>query len=312
MYADYASASEAAKYFALLELPGVGPVRAERLLQGDTDVDSLVNFLSNENLGEQREGPSLERLIEAVEQEISEQMEMGMNLLHLGDSRYPTNLTHSKYRRRYLFSLGDPEIDVAESVAVIGTSRSSPNGEKEVSKLVEGAASDGYTLVSGLARGIDGSVHRAAMNYGAPTIAVVGTGLGTVFPPEHRGLHDEIAQTYAVYSQFLPSFKGARWSFPERNKTMAGIAKGTVVMQSRPGSGSLLQAKSSLADGRKVFIHVSNQGELENREWVTEFCRRGAVLFSEWSEIAAQLNKYEYEYETAVLPGFEPGGGFDD
>jgi len=302
--AEYASNREVAEYFALLELPGVGPAGAERLIEEHGTIEKALDVVAQGLDRTLESGLSVSQLVERLEEALVEASDSGIQIVSKSDPAYPKNLLRSKYARRYLFCRGHSDTDTSKSVAVIGTSSPGSHSEGDVYQLVEAVASSGFTVVSGLARGVDGSAHRAALSLDSPTVAVVGTGLYHVFPPEHEDMFNAIISKHVVYSHFLPHFRGARWSFPERNKIMAGIALATIVMESRPGSGSLLQAASSLADSRPVFVYSSNDANPESMNWLPGLVRKGAVVFSHWREIVTALSSSETQ--TNFLPGLEP------
>ena len=304
MNAEYASIRDVAEYFALLELPGIGPAAAVRLIEKHGTVEQALEQVTQENAGTLDSGISVSQLVERLEEALVEASDSGIQIVSTSDRVYPKNLLHSKYARRYLFCVGRSDTDTSKSVAVIGTSSPGSPSDGDVYQLVQEIASSGFTVVSGLARGVDGSAHRAALSLSSPTVAVVGTGLHHIYPPEHEDMFNAISSRHAVYSHFLPHFRGARWSFPERNKVMAGVSLATIVMESRTGSGSLLQAAASLADSRPVFIHASNEANSDSRHWIPDLLRRGAVLFKSWDEIKGLLD--ETTAETNFLPGLEP------
>lgn len=303
MTAESASSREVARYFSLLELPGVGPVSAERLIEQHGTIEKAFQAVAQDVDGTLESGISLSQLVDRLEEALVDASDSGIQIISKSDPFYPKNLLRSKYARRYLFCRGHSNTDTSQSVAVIGTSSPGSQSEENVYQLVEDIASSGFTVVSGLARGVDGSAHRAALSIDSPTVAVVGTGLHHVFPPEHEDIFNAITSRHVVYSHFLPHFRGARWSFPERNKVMAGISMATIVMESRPGSGSLLQAASSLADSRPVFIHSSNEANPETIKWLPDLVHQGAVVFSSWLDIVTEISRSESG--TNFLPGLE-------
>lgn len=290
MFADTANLNEAAEYFALLELDGVGPKRLERLYIQLGDGQTIFEFLVVNHPETGANDKKFGMRVREINLQIAEAAQVGIVCIPNDDVRYPSNLRFSSNGPRYLFGYGTLSVDTSSSVAVIGTSSASDEGIQRVRDLIhELATVHNFAVISGLARGIDTAAHVAALQEGIPTVAVVGTGLRNVYPPENRNLLVQITKNFPVYSQFLPSFSGAKWSFPERNKVMAGIAQGTIVMESRKGSGSLLQARSSLKDGRPVFIHSSNHGDKSNSEWIDELVAIGASVFEHFDEIKPKL-----------------------
>jgi DNA processing protein len=290
MFADTANLNKAAEHFALLELNGIGPKRLERLYSQLGEAQTVFEFLTEHHPETGANDSEFATRVREIGFEIAEAAQVGIDCIPMDEAHYPGNLRFSSYQPRYLFGYGTLNIDTGSSVAVIGTSSASDEGRGRVRDLIhELAMGRDVSVISGLARGIDTAAHVAALHEGIPTVAVVGTGLRNVYPPENRDLLLQITKKSAVYSQFLPSFSGAKWSFPERNKVMAGIAQATVVMESRTGSGSLLQARSSLKDGRPVFIHSSNCSDESNMEWIAELVAKGAVIFEHFEDIKPKL-----------------------
>ena len=179
---------------------------------------------------------------------------LGATLVTVLDGGYPRNLRRV-FDRPAFITIGGALEDVDErSVAIVGTRSATAAGLATARDLAHAIAARGLTVISGLARGIDGAAHEAALEAGGRSIAVVGTGLGTVYPPEHAGLARRIADQGAIVSQFLPDARPARWTFPMRNKTMSGIAVGTIVVEAGATSGARLQAKYALAHRKRLFL----------------------------------------------------------
>jgi DNA processing protein len=132
----------------------------------------------------------------------------------------------------------------------------------------------GYTVASGLATGIDTAAHTAALEAGGRTIAVIGTGLQRVYPPENAALQKRIASECAVISQFWPEATPSRRSFPMRNAVMSGISLSTVIVEASETSGARVQARLGLAHGRPVFLLGSL---VTTQAWAREFAHRAGV-----------------------------------
>jgi DNA processing protein len=167
-------------------------------------------------------------------------------------------------------------------VAIIGTRRASAEGRDEAGALATALAAEGYTIVSGLAAGIDTAAHRAALEASARTLAVIGTGLDHTYPPENAELQRDLARTGAVISQFRPEIRPSRETFPQRNAVMSGTALATVIVEAGLRSGVRIQARRALQHGRPVFIHhrLLDQpwaGELAARPGVTSYRDPGEV-----------------------------------
>jgi DNA processing protein len=139
--------------------------------------------------------------------------------------------------------------------------------------MAEHLVAGGYTVVSGLARGIDHAAHTTALAAGGRTVAVIGTGIRRCYPPEHADLQRHVAAVGAVVSQFLPDRGPTRDSFPMRNAVMSGLALATVIVEAGRASGARVQARCALAHGRPVFL----RRELTAQQWAGELAGRPGV-----------------------------------
>lgn len=191
------------------------------------------------------------------------------------DATYPRNLYDVFDRPPVLFVLGrwDEERD-ARSVAVVGTRRPSPEGERRAARLSRGLVRAGFTVISGLALGIDAAAHAAALDAGGRTVAVMGTGLDRRYPPGNRSLAERILSAEgALLSQFFPHQPPTRWTFPLRNVVMSGLTLATVVVEAGNTSGARMQARVALQHGRTVFLPSSL---VESHDWAKRYVTEGA------------------------------------
>jgi DNA processing protein len=194
----------------------------------------------------------------------------GIRLLTVLDPEYPENLRTVYDRPALIFVAGSLRSADARSVAVVGTRAASPNGLARARHITEHLASHGYTVISGLAAGIDTEAHATALRRGARTIGVIGTGLRRSYPPENAQLQRRIAAECAVVSQFWPDLPPTATSFLRRNATMSGLALGTVVVEASETSGARAQARLALEHGRPVFLPES----LLEEAWARKFAER--------------------------------------
>lgn len=139
------------------------------------------------------------------------------------------------------------------AVAIVGARRATPYGIGAAESLAEGLAEAGVTVVSGLARGVDAAAHRAALRAGGRTLAVLGAAHDRLYPPEHRNLAREVAESGAVLTEFPPDTRPLPHHFPRRNRIIAGLAAATVVVEARERSGSLSTARHAADSNREVF-----------------------------------------------------------
>lgn len=214
--------------------------------------------------------------------EVAEEAEFpeGIRLLSVLDDEYPRNLRVCEQRPAGLYVQGLILPQDERAVAVVGTRSPSPQGLARARRLGRLLAEAGVTVVSGLARGVDAAAHESCLRAGGRTLAVLGNGLLHFYPPENEALQRGIAAQGAVLSQFAPDQKATRWSFPLRNKVIAGLASVSVAVECSEESGTLLELKAALALGRPVLLLESLVNSCEwARRWVEE--GKAAVLSSE-------------------------------
>lgn len=212
----------------------------------------------------------------------------GIRLTTVLDEDYPANLRLIHNLPPFLFYRGQLQFDDAKSVAVVGTRGPTPDGLRRARKLAGGLAASGVTVLSGLARGIDTAAHEACLETGGRTIAVLGSGLMHVYPPENNGLAELIAQRGAVVSQFWPDRPPTRDSFPRRNVTMSGMGQGTVVIEASGTSGARMQARFALEHGKKLFLLSSL---VQERVWARGYMKRGAIEVAKTADIVRLLSE---------------------
>ena len=175
----------------------------------------------------------------------------------LGESLFPSRLGSIPSPPERLWVLGHPERLPewsTRSIAVVGSRAASRDGLDNARRVAEGLARAGVVVVSGLARGIDSVAHRATLDAGGCTIAVLGSGLDRLYPPEHEALADEIAATGAVVSEYPPATMPQSWLFPRRNRLVSGLADAVVVVEAPEKSGALITASAALEQGKDVMV----------------------------------------------------------
>lgn len=177
-----------------------------------------------------------------------------------GAGEYPEQLRDANHPIELVYYQGDWALVDTPCVAIVGTRSPSVEGEQNAKRIANAMARSGYTVVSGLARGIDTAAHTETIRCGGRTIAVIGTPLFENYPRENTALQAEIARDHLLISQvpFLryraQPFKANTLFFPERNVTMSALTKATVIVEAGNTSGTLVQARAALSQGRKLFI----------------------------------------------------------
>ena len=191
-----------------------------------------------------------------------------------------------------------PELDVrgtlepgdALAIAIVGSRQATAYGVEVAETLAADLAARGVTIVSGLARGIDTAAHRGALAAGGRTLAVLGHGIAHVYPPENRGLAEAIVEHGALLSQFPPTIGPLAYQFPVRNRTLAGLALGVVVVEAAERSGALITAGLAGDLGREVFAVPGRITSAASRG-TNGLIRDGARLVGHWSDIVAELGE---------------------
>lgn len=206
-----------------------------------------------------------------------------------GTGDYPMSLEDAKDKLELIYYAGDWDLIFTPSIAVVGTRKPTEEGIKRTKKLVKGIIEQGYTVVSGLAEGIDTVAHETAIDSGGRTLAVIGTALDQVYPQKNTALFSQIVEKFLVISQVpfikyhLQNPSSNRFFFPERNKTMSAITKATIIVEASETSGTLVQARAALNQGRKLFILAScfNKG----LTWPDKYLTKGAIKVDSFDDI---------------------------
>lgn len=210
-----------------------------------------------------------------------------------GEVDYPERLRHATHPVELLYFQGAWELITTRGVAVVGTRKPSPDGVRRTQQLVQKLVVDGFTVVSGLAEGVDTAAHRAAIDAGGQTIAVIGTPLGHVYPKTNAELQDQIARDYLLISQVpieryeAQNFRVNRFFFPERNKTMSAISEATIIVEAGETSGTLIQAREALKQKRRLFI--LNSCFERDLTWPHRFEQEGAIRVRDYDDIRREL-----------------------
>ena len=176
----------------------------------------------------------------------------------------------------------------ALAIAIVGARRATPYGIETAERLAADLAARGVTIVSGLARGIDTAAHRGALAARGRTIAVLGHGIDQCYPPENRALAATIERSGALVSQFAPGTPPSRGNFPARNRTIAGLSLGVVVVEAAERSGALITAGAAGDFGREVFA-VPGRITTETSAGPHGLLRDGATLVRSWMDIVHEL-----------------------
>jgi len=229
----------------------------------------------------------LAALADRVGAEVEAASGAGARLVTVLDPDYPANLRLVPNLPPFLFCRGELSDDDARSVAVVGAREASDAGIRRAASMSRQLAEAGVTVVSGLARGTDTAAHRAALDAGARTIAVLGTGITRCYPSENTGLAEAITASGVLVSQFWPTSHPSRYTFPRRNVVTSGISQGTVVIEATSRSGAKMQARIALDHGKKVFLIRSL---VAAEPWAGDYVEnRGAIAVAGADAVTARL-----------------------
>jgi DNA processing protein len=201
---------------------------------------------------------------------------------------YPAQLAAVPSAPETLYVRGRLIADDALAVAIVGSRRATPYGLEVAERLGAALGARGVTVVSGLARGIDSAAHRGALESGGRTIAVLGSGVDVIYPPENRRLADKIVEAGAVVSQFAPGTRPLAFHFPERNRVIAGLTLAVVVVEAAERSGALITAGFAAELGREVLAIPGRVNSPESRG-AHRLIQDGAALVHDADEVIAAL-----------------------
>jgi DNA processing protein len=174
------------------------------------------------------------------------------------DKAFPRRLKDIDQPPPVLYALGEIVPEDEWAVAVVGTRRVTPYGRQVTEEVARRLASNGVTVVSGLARGVDAIAHQAALSAGGRTLAVLGCGVDRIYPPEHQRLAEQICAQGALISDYAPGTAPDASNFPPRNRIISGLSMATVVVEAGETSGALITAKFAAEQGREVFAVPGN------------------------------------------------------
>lgn len=210
------------------------------------------------------------------------------HIIHFGAAEYPPLLATCVDAPPHLFVRGDVALLQLPQFAMVGSRHPTVDGRRHARKFAGDLVQRGYQITSGLARGIDAESHRGALESGGKTIAVLGSGLDTIYPPSHHALAEEIVAQGALVSELPPAVGPEVWHFPERNRIISGLSHGVLVVEAAEQSGSLITARLAAEQGREVF---AIPGSINNP--MTRGChkliRQGAKLVENADEIMEEL-----------------------
>jgi DNA processing protein len=223
-----------------------------------------------------------------VDAELARMARHNVTLLVLNTPEYPAALATIPAPPHLLYLRGTLELRDAKAVAIVGSRRCTAGGKRAAERLATELAAAGYTIVSGLARGIDGAAHRGALQAGGRTIAVLAGGLSRIYPPEHADLAKEVQAAGGLISEASMDQEPLPTMFPARNRIISGLARAVVLVEAAERSGALITAKHAVEQGRTVFA-LPGPIDGEMSAGTNALIREGAILCRGAGDVLEEL-----------------------
>lgn len=256
---DMAADHPKAAFLRLSMIPGVGPLTRRRLLERFGSPAEVLKAAPSDLQSVAGVGPKLCRSIADARNQIDTAGEIAycereqIEILIESDENYPRSLLELPDPPGVLFLRGQLQPSDALAIAIVGARHATHYGLQLAERFAAGLVRAGYTVVSGLARGIDAAAHRGALDAGGRTIAVLASGVQNIYPPEHVQLAADVAASGAVVSEAPPRAAPLGGMFPQRNRIISGLSLGVLVVEASSRSGALITARHAMEQGRDVF-----------------------------------------------------------
>jgi DNA processing protein len=289
-------------WIGLCSIPGVGRITfrklvglfgsPERALSASHEDLKKIGMLSDKVAAAVGSFPWLEH----ATREIEKAAEANVSLVTADSPAYPENLRNTPDPPPYLYVRGELRAEDGNAIAIVGTRKPTHYGMTVTRRIAAELSAAGFTIASGMARGIDTQAHRGALAAGGRTIAVLGCGIDVVYPPENKGLMEEIstAGRGVVLTENPFGTQPESGYFPARNRIISGLSRGTVIIEAAEDSGSLITAKYTLEQGRKLYAVPGNISSLTSKG-TNSLIKQGAILVESAEDILRNLGMQKRE-----------------
>jgi DNA processing protein len=298
--------SELKSWLALSTVPKIGPIRYVSLIKHFGSPEKVLAASKNELAGLPDVGPVTASSIksnvswETAEEQLGLCEKNRVQIVTFKDDSYPQNLLSIYDPPPFLFVGGEIKEEDQNAVAIVGCRSASTYGRRITERIGRELVRRGITIVSGMARGIDSIGHLAALKEKGRTLAVFGSGLDVLYPPENRKLAGQIRSSGAIISEFFLGTKPEAPNFPRRNRLISGLSLGVVIVEAGNKSGALLTAQCALDQNREVFAIPGNLGS-KNSEGTNRLIKEGAKLVTSVEDILEELRIFTREGESGSL-----------
>jgi len=264
-------------------------------------IHSDVNYLKSLNISDE----VLKKIDKSKEINLDKEqsilIKLGIRVLCVTDEKYPFLLKNISNPPLFLYVKGNGEF-TEKSIAVVGTRKSTRYGRACTEKIVSGLVEHDVTVISGMALGIDSIAHKQVIQKNGKTIGVLACGLAVDYPKENRSLKEKILEKGLMVSEYPPDTQPSRWTFPERNRIIIGLAKGTVIAESYKKGGSLISGKITLDENRELFA-VPGMISYPSYEGCNNIIKKGeAKLITSAKDIAEEFYWKKCSSTKQILP----------
>ncbi|MCM8818548.1 MAG: DNA-processing protein DprA [Candidatus Omnitrophica bacterium] len=279
-------------YWIALNLLGISSAKFKILFEKFKSIKEIFNLSVNQLVELGISKNVAEKIIKwdqlPLNEEINYIKNEGIKLLTIDDPEYPVLLKEIYDPPFLLYVKGNIEVS-SNFISIVGTRTPSLYGLKMAEKFASGLAEYGFIVVSGLARGIDTSVHIGTLKVDGKTVGVLGSGFKNFYPPENKKLEKEIIKNGAIITEFPSNTLPERYNFPKRNRIISGLSLATVVIEAGPRSGALITANFALEQGRDVFALPGRVDTLYSKG-TNKLLKEGAILIEDIGDILEVLN----------------------
>lgn len=285
-----------AEFVAALRLAlssGIGPAKVNALRGSFGSLATALEAPLDQLRGVPGIGPKLAKIIRSsteldIDRELNHCRDFGIRILTQDDATFPALLHEIPDPPTLLFVKGEIQPVDELAVAIVGTRHATHYGLKQAERFGYELAKAGFTVVSGLARGIDAAAHRGAMKAEGRTIAFLGGGVSRIYPPEHEELAEAVTSAGAIISEAAPLVSPIAGAFPQRNRLITGMSLGVVIVEAAARSGALISARMAMEQNREVF---AIPGQIDNpvARGVNGLIRDGAALVQCVDDVIEQL-----------------------
>lgn len=293
-------------------IKGIGAVRMQALINYFDDLESAWKAAPADLAAAGLSLKLIERILQAREQVDLEKVwarieSQGIKILTWKDDAYPARLKEIEQPPPVLYIRGEYLPDDLYAVAIVGTRRVTPYGRQITEELSSYLVSNGITIISGLARGVDAIAHQTALKSGGRTIGVLGSGVDKIYPPEHRQLAERMMESGAIISDYAPGTPPDASNFPPRNRIISGLSLAVVVIEAGETSGALITAEFAAEQGREIFA-VPGSILAPQSKGTNKLIQKGALPLLSVNDLMQALNLTrmgEHKAARKIIPADE-------